>query len=130
MAGCHAQTLGAYFFKGKQAPYSAISSIVDLFDGDRLVVHDDKPDSWITGDRIVVLLHGLCGCHGSPYMVRTASKLNRAGVRTIRVDMRGFGDSTLDFLLAVTSCYERWENGPTNWSRSWIRRLQFAHQST
>ena len=95
MAGCHAQTLGAYFFKGKQAPYSAISSIVDLFDGDRLVVHDDKPDSWITGDRIVVLLHGLCGCHGSPYMVRTASKLNRAGVRTIRVDMRGFGDSTL-----------------------------------
>ena len=95
MAGCHAQTLGAYFIKGKQPGYSAISSIVDLFDGDRLVVHDDQPDSWITGDRIVILMHGLCGFHGSPYMVRTASKLNRAGIRTIRVDMRGFGDSAL-----------------------------------
>jgi len=94
MAGCHAQTLGAYFVRGKIAEYSAKSSIVDLFDGDRLVVHDDQPESWITGDRIAVVLHGLCGCHSSPYVVRAASKLNRAGIRTIRIDMRGFGDST------------------------------------
>ena len=94
VAGCHAQTLGAYFLKGKLAEYSAQSSIVDLFDGDRLVVHDDQPDSWITGDRIAIILHGLCGFHGSPYVVRAANKLNRAGIRTIRVDMRGFGDST------------------------------------
>ena len=94
IAGCHAQTLGAYFLKGKLAEYSAQSSIVDLFDGDRLVVHDDQPESWITGDRIAIILHGLCGFHGSPYVVRTASKLNRAGIRTIRIDMRGFGDST------------------------------------
>lgn len=95
MAGRHAQTLGAFFLRGKQADYAATSSIVDLFDGDRLVIHDDQPESWITGDRIAILLHGLCGCHGSPYIVRTANKLNRAGVRTIRMDLRGFGDSTL-----------------------------------
>ena len=94
MANRHAQTLGAFFVRGKLTSYAATSSIVDLFDGDRLVVHDDKPESWITGDRIVIFLHGLCGCHGSPYVVRTASKLQRAGIRTIRVDMRGFGDST------------------------------------
>ena len=94
MAGRHAQTLGAFFLRGKHPVYSATSSIVNLFDGDRLVIHDDQPESWITGDRIAILLHGLCGCHGSPYVVRTASKLNRAGIRTIRVDMRGFGDST------------------------------------
>ena len=94
MAGRHAQTLGAFFLRGRLADYSATSSIVDLFDGDRLVIHDDQPESWITGDRIAILLHGLCGCHGSPYIVRTASKLNRSGIRTIRVDMRGFGDST------------------------------------
>ena len=94
MAGRHAQTLGAFVLRGRQPIYAANSSIVDLFDGDRLVVHDDRPESWITGDRIAILLHGLCGCHGSPYIVRTASKLNRSGIRTIRVDMRGFGDST------------------------------------
>ena len=94
MTGRHAQTLGAFFLRGKQTDYSATASIVDLFDGDRLVVHDDRPESWITGDRIAILLHGLCGCHGSPYIVRTANKLNREGIRTIRVDMRGFGDST------------------------------------
>lgn len=94
MAGRHAQTVGAYFFRGKEPAYSATSAIVDLFDGDRLIVHDDQPESWITGDRIAIILHGLCGCHGSPYVVRAASKLNRAGVRTIRMDMRGFGDST------------------------------------
>ena len=94
MAGRHAQTLGAFFLRGKTTVYSATSSIVDLFDGDRLVIHDDQPESWITGDRIVIILHGLCGCHGSPYVVRTAGKLNREGFRTIRVDMRGFGDST------------------------------------
>ena len=94
MASRHAQTLGAFLIRGKQTVYSATSSIVDLFDGDRLVIHDDQPENWITGDRIAILLHGLCGCHGSPYIVRTANKLNRAGIRTIRMDMRGFGDST------------------------------------
>ena len=94
MASCHVQTFGAYFLRGKQAEYAATARLVNLFDGDRLVVHDDQPESWITGDRIVVMFHGLCGCHGSPYMVRAAHKLNRAGIRTIRVDMRGFGDST------------------------------------
>lgn len=90
----HSQTLGAYFLRGKQPVYSAKSYIVDLFDNDRLVIHDDEPESWITGDRIAILLHGLCGYHAAPYMVRAVDKLNRAGIRTIRVDMRGFGDST------------------------------------
>jgi predicted alpha/beta-fold hydrolase len=90
----HAQTLAAFVLRGRQRDHSANAQTVDLFDGDRLVVHDDEPDNWITGDRIVIIMHGLCGCHGSPYMVRTADKLNRMGYRTIRVDMRGFGDST------------------------------------
>ena len=68
--------------------------MVHLRDGDRLVIHDDQPAQWITGDRIVIILHGLVGCHGSPYMVRIADKLNRHGIRTMRVDMRGFGDSS------------------------------------
>lgn len=95
LRSAHLQTLGAYFFQGRQPEYKAVKHTVPLFDGDRLVLHDDQPESWITGDRAVILFHGLCGCHRSPYVARTAYKLNRRGIRTFRVDMRGFGDSTL-----------------------------------
>lgn len=67
--------------------------LVNLSDGDRLAVHDDRPDSWITGDRIAVLMHGLCGSHASPYLARIAARLRRLGVRTVRVDFRGCGSS-------------------------------------
>ena len=95
MSSAHAQTLGAFFLRGNYAKHSGIKHTVPLHDGDSLVVHDDEPSSWITGDRIVVILHGLCGCHGSPYVARLSEKLRRRGIRTIRVDMRGFGDSAL-----------------------------------
>lgn len=95
MANQHLQTLLPILKKGNLAPYKATKHIVPLRDGDRLVIHDQQPKNWITGDRITILLHGLVGCHGSPYVVRAASKLRRHGIRTICVDMRGFGDSTL-----------------------------------
>ena len=95
LRSAHLQTLGAYFFQGRQPEYRAVKHPVTLFDGDRLVLHDDQPESWITGDRIAILIHGLCGCHRSPYVARVAAKLNRRGIRTFRVDMRGFGDSAL-----------------------------------
>lgn len=91
----HFQTVGAFLLPGRVPEYRAVKRVVPLPDGDRLVVHDDQPNRWITGDRIVIMLHGLCGCHGSPYMRRTAEKLRRAGLRVFRVDMRGFGDSEL-----------------------------------
>ena len=91
----HLQTILPLFKRGKHAAYNAAKHVVQLRDGDRLVIHDDKPENWITGDRIAILVHGLVGCHGSPYMVRCAEKLWRHGIRTFRVDMRGFGDSTL-----------------------------------
>lgn len=88
------QTIGAFLISGKPLPYKAVKHVVHLHDDDRIVVHDDRPDSWITGDRIAILFHGLCGSHLSPCVARAAEKLNRRGVRTIRIDMRGFGDST------------------------------------
>jgi len=91
----HFQTLGAYFFRGDLPDYKAEKRIVELYDGDRMVVHDDTPEHWNSGDRIAILFHGFCGHHLSPYVVRAASKLNQRGVRTIRVDLRGFGESTL-----------------------------------
>jgi predicted alpha/beta-fold hydrolase len=91
----HFQTVGAFLFRGRRSKYKAVKRVVDLPDGDRLVIHDDQPDGWITGDRIAILIHGFCGCHNSPYVVRVSDKLHRRGVRTIRVDLRGCGDSAL-----------------------------------
>ena len=95
LSNCHLQTILPFFKRGNAKPYSATKHVVMLRDGDRLVIHDDQPENWITGDRIAILLHGLVGCHGSPYIVRCADKLQQHGIRTFRVDMRGFGDSTL-----------------------------------
>lgn len=95
LGGGHRQTIAAFVSQGNLPAYRAIPHVLQLSDGDRIVVHDDEPNSWITGDRIAILFHGLCGCHASPYMQRTASKLRRNGIRVMRPDARGFGSSTL-----------------------------------
>jgi uncharacterized protein len=69
----------------------AVRHLVTLADGDQVVVHDDQPPTWRAGDRTALLVHGLCGSHRSGYLVRIAAKLNAAGVRTFRLDMRGCG---------------------------------------
>lgn len=94
LANRHLQTILPIFKRGIRSKFIAVKHIVDLRDGDRVVIHDGQPKNWITGDRIAILLHGLVGCSGSPYVVRCAAKLRRNGIRTICVDMRGFGDST------------------------------------
>lgn len=88
--GGHAQTLAAYYWPGK-ADYLATKHRVDLADGDRVILHDDCPVDWQDGDRAVLLMPGLAGCHQSGYLVRTAAKLNARGVRTFRMDQRGWG---------------------------------------
>jgi predicted alpha/beta-fold hydrolase len=86
-----AQTVFTQFIPGQTRPYQARQHFVDLPDGDKIVLHDDCPESWRVGDRTALLLHGVTGCHGSPYLVRIADKLNRIGVRTFRMDQRGCG---------------------------------------
>ncbi len=87
----HLQTIAGVYLKGPLRPYRATPHQVMLPDGDRLVLHDDCPVDWRSGDRVALLLHGVAGCHGSSYLVRIAGKLNDVGVRTFRMDMRGCG---------------------------------------
>jgi len=87
----HQQTIFTSYFRGRLPPYRAAPHFVDLPDGDQIVLHDDCPREWRAGERVALLLHGVAGCHGSPYLVRVAAKLNEVGVRTFRMDLRGCG---------------------------------------
>lgn len=89
--GGHLQTLAPLFLAGPRAPESAAQHVVELDDGDRIVLHDDRPDDWKTGDRAALLIHGLAGCHGSAYMRWMAAKLCARGIRSFRMDLRGCG---------------------------------------
>ena len=89
--GGNAQTIFPCYLAGKVAPYTAIRHEVLLEDGDRIVLHDDCPKEWNAGDPVVLLMHGLTGCHESHYMRRIALKLTERGWRSIRMDHRGSG---------------------------------------
>ena len=91
LSGGHRQTLFGYFFRATPWPYQAIPHKVSLPDGDCLMLHDDRPQTWQAGDAVALLMHGLSGCHGSAYMVRVARRLNEHGIRTFRLDHRGCG---------------------------------------
>jgi hypothetical protein len=85
------QTLAGAYIPETLPREAAIRFTVQLEDGDKLVLHDDCPAQWSAGDRVALLIHGLTGSHRSPYLVRTAQKLFRQGVRVFRLDLRGCG---------------------------------------
>lgn len=89
--GGHAQTLFGMSLPYRYRTYSAEQHFALLEDGDQLVLHDDRPAGWAPGDRAALLVHGLGGDHRSPYVRRSAEKLNDVGVRCFRLDLRGCG---------------------------------------
>lgn len=91
LRGGHVQTLAGAYLPGPRFAYRARQHIVCLPDGDRIVLHDDMPEGWQACDRAALLIHGLGGSHLSTYMQRIAVKLQRCGVRSFRMDLRGCG---------------------------------------
>ncbi|MBI2477737.1 MAG: alpha/beta fold hydrolase [Planctomycetia bacterium] len=87
----HLQTIGGNFFRDQRRPYRARKHPVLLPDDDVLMLHDDRPEGWQPTSPSAILLHGLTGSHQSTYMVQAARRLNEAGVRTFRMDMRACG---------------------------------------
>lgn len=87
----HLQTLIPWALPVPKYPLKPIRRELQLDDGDRLVIQDDCPESWRDGDPVLLLLHGLSGCHESAYMVRIAGKATAKGIRTFRLDHRGSG---------------------------------------
>ncbi|QDU64203.1 putative hydrolase [Planctomycetes bacterium Pan216] len=88
----HAQTVAGCFLQDtSRYPLRPKRRGVPLPDGDMVVIHDDQPDDWNPGDRVVLLIHGLGGSHRSAYLIRIAAKLHQHGYRTFRMDFRGCG---------------------------------------
>jgi hypothetical protein len=87
----HVQSVVAMFWRSTRESVPSVHRIVELPDGDKLVVVVSTPPEWRPDRRTAVMVHGLCGCYGSPYMIRMADKLYRHGIRAVRVNLRGCG---------------------------------------
>jgi predicted alpha/beta-fold hydrolase len=87
----HAQTLAALAFVGPRVSKQVVRHRLNVGSGDVVVLTEDRPAKWQGGDRAALLVHGLAGCHQSPYMRRIAAKLVAVGVRVFRLDLRGCG---------------------------------------
>lgn len=86
----HKQTIGGSLLNFHVEPHS-VQKIIHLADGDRISVEITTPKNWESSDLSVMLIHGLCGSHQSPYLIRMAKRLENLGIRAIRCNMRGCG---------------------------------------
>ena len=98
----HLQTLVAAKLTWSREPPSS-THLVELSDGDRIALEVSTPRSWQPHDATAVLVHGLCGCHHSPYMQRLARKLWRCGIRAIRMNLRGCGSGRGWLAIRITA---------------------------
>lgn len=91
----HLQTiLGCYSRAGTPPPSSSL--IVSLKDGDNLHCETSTPPLWHSSHKTIVMVHGLGGsANTSGYMIRLSRKLFQAGMRVVRVNLRGCGAGNL-----------------------------------
>ncbi|HIF00826.1 MAG TPA: alpha/beta fold hydrolase [Planctomycetes bacterium] len=87
----HLQTLYGAFRPARPLIVGTVERKLRFPDGDFAVLHDDRPQEWSRGDHVVLLMHGMAGCHQSGYMARIAAKLMHRNVRVFRMDHRGCG---------------------------------------
>lgn len=87
----HSQTIAAMYLPATVPHFTSSHHVIDTLDGDRLALHEDEPVAGALRQRAVLLIHGLGGSHMSPYVHRIAYKLTRCGIRSFRMDMRGWG---------------------------------------
>jgi hypothetical protein len=86
----HKQTIISAMFNFLFEPPSD-QKLVRLPDGDAISLEITTPRDWKPTDLTVVFVHGLCGSHKSPNLVRMVKRLEPIGIRAIRYNMRGCG---------------------------------------
>lgn len=65
--------------------------IIPLRDGDKIAVEVTTPENWKKTDITAVMVHGLCGSHQSPYLIRMTKRMESKGMRVARINLRGCG---------------------------------------
>ena len=91
LRGGHRQTIAGMYLPNRAQPVDTRQHVVDLDDGDQLALHENQSTNWRPDGNVALLAHGVSGCHGSPYMVRVAKKLQDRGGCCFRLDARGCG---------------------------------------
>lgn len=86
----HQQTIISSMINSLTEPVSECK-IVTLEDGDKITMEVTTPEKWKTSDRTIVMVHGLCGSHQSPYLIRMTKRLEAVGLRVARINLRGCG---------------------------------------
>ncbi len=94
--GGHLQTIASVLSLEKRSAgelLDASQHVVRLPDGDAVILHETltKSDPSRSRPLALLLVHGLSGCHASPYMIRLAQKFHSQGAQVFRIDMRGCG---------------------------------------
>lgn len=90
LSGPHHQTiLGSliHFFIDP----SSERRLIDLRCKDKISLEISTPKGWKMNDLTVIMVHGLCGSHRSPYLVRMVKRLKPLGIRVVRMNLRGCG---------------------------------------
>ncbi len=91
LPGAHVQTLAGRYWPAKRVALPSLYFELPQRDGDRLCVLESTPTGWVSGDPLVLLVHGLGGCARAGYVTRLASRLNALGFRCVRMNLRGAG---------------------------------------
>lgn len=84
------QTLMGSFLNITFEPKSKYHEI-SLPDGDKITMEETFGDNWDKNKSTIVIVHGLCGSHRSPSLVRITRKFVERGYRVIRINLRGCG---------------------------------------
>lgn len=88
LASPHVQTILPAILPVDKPPLSTLMRI-PLSDGDSLWGEVSTPPAWEEHNKTVFLIHGMIGNARSHYMVRMSNKLYNAGIRTVRLSLRG-----------------------------------------
>jgi len=89
----HQQTLLGYALRKMQTRLPATLHRLPLPDGDVLHFYDSRPRAWKPGEPIALIVHGLGGSHDSGSVLQLAKVCLKQGMRVVRINMRGSGES-------------------------------------
>ncbi|HMO37403.1 MAG TPA: alpha/beta fold hydrolase [Gemmatales bacterium] len=89
----HQQTVLGYYLRKCQTRLHGHLYRVPLADGDTLHIYDTPPANWQPANPIALIVHGLGGSHDSGSVLQLARVCLKSGLRVIRINLRGSGES-------------------------------------